>query len=158
MVSYSLAQASGLSSLSLDLKRRSAIQSLYSQFICGNNTILWFVKSLTLKLHSSPGEIVKNNDGGSKEYHMENSFALPSFAVSSQYGRHLQAAVSMWMRLFVLLWLSTDESNLVFFEISKISDSEILDNLSLVEIHKHLTLTLMVTFFLKYIWLITRTI
>jgi hypothetical protein len=64
-------------------------------FICGNNTILWFVKSLTLKLHSSPGEMVKNTDGGPKEYHMENSFALASFAASSQYGRLLQAAVTV---------------------------------------------------------------
>jgi len=83
-----------------------------------------------LKLHSSTGEMVKNTDGGPKEYNMENSFALASFAASSQYGRLLQAAVTVWMRLFAFLWLSTDESN---FEISKISDSEILDNLSPVE-------------------------
>jgi hypothetical protein len=28
-------------------------------FVCGKITILWFKKSLILKLHSSPGEIVK---------------------------------------------------------------------------------------------------
>jgi len=28
-------------------------------FVCGNITILWFKKSLILKLHSSPGEIIK---------------------------------------------------------------------------------------------------
>ena len=75
----------------------------------------------------------KNTDGGPKEYHMENSFALASFAASSQYGRLLQATITVWMRLFAFLWLLTDESNFVFFEISKISDSEILDNLSPVE-------------------------
>jgi len=37
----------------------------------------------------------KNTDGGPKEYHMENSFALASFAASSQYGRLLQAAVTV---------------------------------------------------------------
>jgi len=49
-------------------------------FVCGNITILWFKKSLILKLHSSPGDIVKKTDGGPKEYHMENNFALASFA------------------------------------------------------------------------------
>jgi hypothetical protein len=64
-------------------------------FVCGNITILWFKKGLTLKLHSSPGKIVKKTDGCPKEYHMENNFALASFAASSQYGRLLQAAVTV---------------------------------------------------------------
>jgi hypothetical protein len=42
--------------------------------------MFWFMKSLILKLHSSPGEIVKKNAGGPKVYHTENSFALDSFA------------------------------------------------------------------------------
>jgi hypothetical protein len=56
---YSRVQAPGLSSLSLDLKRRSAMHSFCSMFVCGKITILWFKKSLILKLHSSPGEILK---------------------------------------------------------------------------------------------------
>jgi len=57
---------------------------------------LWFEKSLILKLHSSPGEIIKKKtDGGPKDIHMENNFALASFAASSQYGRLLQAAVTV---------------------------------------------------------------
>jgi hypothetical protein len=64
-------------------------------FVCGKITILWFKKSLILKLHSSPGEIIKKTEGGPKEYHMENNFALASLAASSQYGRLLQAAVAV---------------------------------------------------------------
>ncbi len=37
----------------------------------------------------------KKTEGGPKEYHMENNFALASLAASSQYGRLLQGAVTV---------------------------------------------------------------
>ncbi len=37
----------------------------------------------------------KETEGGPKEYHMENNFALASLAASSQNGRLLQAAVTV---------------------------------------------------------------
>jgi hypothetical protein len=36
-------------------------------FVCGKITILWFKKSLILKLHSSPGEIVKKKLMGAQK-------------------------------------------------------------------------------------------
>ncbi len=89
---YSRAQAPGRC---LDINRRSAMHSFGSMFVCGKITILWFKKSLVLKLHSSPGEIIKKAEGGPKEYQMENNFPLASLAASSQYGRLLQEAVTV---------------------------------------------------------------
>jgi hypothetical protein len=64
---------------------------------------------------------------------MENNFALASFAASSQYGRLLQAAVTVGIKEFTFLSLTIDESNRELIEISRNADSEICDNLSAVE-------------------------
>jgi hypothetical protein len=75
--------------------RRSAIHSFCSMFFCGNITILWFKKKLDPEATFITRRTRKKTDGRPKEYHLENNFALASFVVSSQYGRLLQAAVTV---------------------------------------------------------------